>query len=228
MKLGDKKQAIALGIVAVLALGMLGKTAFGALSTTGGSKRIAVKDVGEPTANTSPTIGETAPQALPEKSGSETPDTPAVDLSTIKRDAFDVPDVPEKTKSFGDGQKAPNRGNESYSETKKITPWDPGTEQTERVGGTLPGSTSVEKPPEKSDNSKASKPEISFQTARYDGFVDAGSPMGIVSIDGNSLSVGVGNSLGNGYTVESISSQRITIRKGKVTKTILIGKETKI
>jgi hypothetical protein len=72
------------------------------------------------------------------------------------------------------------------------------------------------------------KPKVVMTTIRFDGYVEAGSPMGIISCLGKSFSVSIGDPVGSGFEVESISSQRIKVRKGKVIKTILIGKETKI
>jgi hypothetical protein len=50
--------------------------------------------------------------------------------------------------------------------------------------------------------------------------------MGVISIDGKSQSVRVGDTVEDGYTIKFLANDRITIRKGKISKTILIGKET--
>lgn len=61
---------------------------------------------------------------------------------------------------------------------------------------------------------------------RYSGFVEAGSPMGIITFAGSNETIQIGQTLPGGFKIEAITSDHIVIRYGKSTKTILIGKET--
>jgi hypothetical protein len=235
MKVGDKKQAIALGIAALFALGMLGKTALGSLSKGGGNQPLVVKEVGGPAGKPDSSSQDQHPPAS-EPASRSSGDQVQVDNSTpIKRDAFNKPFVPEKTKPFEQANQPPKIGGESYSKTDENEP--------ATVGGVVDGTasdpgTGMDPPlpkgeidPNKVGESKPKQsplPKVEVPSARYDGFVEAGSPMAVISFKGKHFSVNVGDSLGLGYTVESISGQKIRIRKGKVVKTILIGQETKI
>jgi len=234
MKVGDKKQAIGLGIGAFIALGMLGKTAFGTLAKGGSNQPLVIKEAGgAPVRADAQAQDQHLPAPVPASGNSN--DQIQVDNSTpIKRDAFEKPFVPEKTKSFETSKQPPKITGESYSRTNE----NPTAEVTGVVDGADNNSGTNSDPlpkgeidPNKVDESKPKQnplPKVDFPTARYDGFVEAGSPMAVVTFKGKSFSVNVGDSLGLGYTVESISGQKIRIRKGKVVKTILIGQETKI
>jgi hypothetical protein len=234
MKVGDKKQAIGLGIGAIFALGMLGKTAFGTLAKGGGNQPLVIKDAGGAPVRPDSQAQDNHPPA-PSPSSDNSSDQVQVDNSTqIKRDAFEKPFVPEKTKSFDQSKQPPKITGESYSRTNE----NPTAEVTGVFDGNAgnSGSTSDSLPkgeidPNRVEESKPRQnpiPKVELPTGRYDGYVEAGSPMAVVTFKGKSFSVNVGDSLGLGYTVESISGHKIRIRKGKVVKTILIGQETKI
>ena len=234
MKVGDKKQAIGLGIGAFIALGMLGKTAFGTLAKGGSNQPLVIKEAGG-----APVKADAQAQDLhlpaPAPASGNSNDQIQVDNSTpIKRDAFEKPFVPEKTKSFETSKQPPKITGESYSKPDENPPADVsvGADGTSNNSGSSTNSLPKgDIDPNKVEESKAKQnplPKVEVPTARYDGYVEAGSPMAVITFKGKSFSVNVGDSLGLGYTIESISGQKIRIRKGKVVKTILMGQETKI
>lgn len=223
MRVGDKKQAIGLGLAALIAVGMLGKTAFGSFAASNSDQPMVVKEIGARSAPSNPSSDripdrQLNPEALKAQTRVEKENS-----TVIKRDAFEKPSITVRTKAFDEG--ALIKGRRSNGQ---ISPKDPNAESMSPLGGTLPipgvGDKPVEGPDAKKDK-PVPKPEF---TLRFDGFVDAGSPMAVLSLNGKSFSTSVGDVIGTGYTVESISSQKITIRKQNKTKTILIGKETEL
>ena len=229
MKLGDKKQAIGLGIGAVFAVGMLAKTAFGTIGTQGLSHPIAIRDFSSPATrsnnssevNVDTSVSTKNPLTIP-------PSGPASkeDLTTVKRDAFEKPTMPTKTKGF-DSERPQARVNHETYTNGKIDPADPGVGAPDPIKGSLPNPDQGQRQP----GGASSGPDVTQKPKdimRYDGYVEAGSPMGIITMNGHSTSVNVGEEVGFGFRVESISSKEITLRKGKKVKTILIGKETQI
>jgi hypothetical protein len=99
-----------------------------------------------------------------------------------------------------------------------IPPIDPGfTGQAEAQMPTKPTKEQIKSEIKKPETPKEAVATLIKVKLRFDGFVDAGSPMAVVSIEGKSF---------NGYKVEAISDDKITVRKNKETKTIYIGRET--
>lgn len=227
MKMGDQKQAIALGIVAVFAVGMLCKTALGAFGGNNANAQVVVKDIGG-TGERLPETKASESDERPLLTKENAPDqTQPANVTTIKRDAFDRPKLPEGTKPFGSLIR-PSVSPETSNPTGELPP-APLT-GTVNGGGVDP---SLPKPETKisgndSDAKHLTAPKEVGVLTRFDGCVEAGSSMGIVSVNGESFSVAIGDLIGSGYKVEAISNQKITIRKGKVVKTIYIGKETRI
>ena len=223
MRVGDKKQAIGLGLAALIAVGMLGKTAFGSFAASNSDQPLVVKEVGTRSAPSGPS-SDRAPVREATAEAAKIPAATEKDNATvIKRDAFEKPSMPARTKAFNEGTLIKGR-----HQNTSISPDDPASESMTPLGGNLPNAGGANKQGEGPDIKKdkpAPKPEF---TLRFDGFVEAGSPMAVVSLNGKSFSISVGDVIGNGYTVESISSQKVTIRKQKKTKTILIGKETEL
>jgi hypothetical protein len=230
MKLGDKKQAIGLGVVAVFAVGMLGKTALGTLSKANVDQPLVVKDVGGQSAKTDNTVTESGTPNQASATSNSASQIEQVSATTVKRDAFEKPEMPLKTKSFGQAPSTSAANGESYTRTGPIPPATVDNPQQEPLTGSLQGAENADAKATETKPSpkKAPTPELVGSKFRFDGYVNSGSPMGIVSVDGNSFSVSDGDSIGMGYRVESISSQKIKIRKGKLVKIISIGKETKI
>ena len=227
MKLGDKKQAVGLGIGAIFAVGMFTKTALGTLGTNSSNHPIVIRDSGSPLPKSANFSDSSSEAVVPTKSPSlDQPTTLAskVDLTTIRRDAFEVP---TKTSSFN-GDKSRSRPNRESYHTGQLQPANPGDESPDSMKGVLPGAETSTNTAESDKSAKAGPAPKPADTLRFDGFIEAGSPTGVLSMNGQTTSVVVGDSVGQGFRVESISSQKITIRKRKIVMTIYIGQETHI
>ena len=224
MRVGDKKQAIGLGLAALIAVGMLGKTAFGSFAASNSDQPLVVKEVGTRSSPSGPS-SDRAPVREATAEAAKIPAATEKDNATvIKRDAFEKPSMPVRTKTFDEGTLK-----NGHRQEGQITPRNPGDESISPTP--LGGNHSQGAPdnpgglPDPTKDKPAPKREFML---RFDGFVEAGSPMAVLSLNGKSFSISVGDVIGNGYTVESISSQKVTIRKQKKTKTIFIGKETQL
>ena len=235
MRVGDHKKAAVLGVVAIIALGFVGKTALGAFSGHGSNQPLKVINQGGPIQGSEPTTApapvdstEKTPNSAPNQS-SAMPTNPGL----IVRDAFTKPESqkPVKTSQFETAQRS--KSCETYSESTPANPFDPGIAGNLPPGDSkpdpksIPGTDDQSKGPKteatKDIETKKSKPSV---VVKFEGFVDAGSPMGIISIQGSSFSVRVGEVVDGGYKILSISNDKIKIQKGQFTKTISIGKET--
>jgi hypothetical protein len=221
MIMGDKKQATILGVVAVVCVGMLGKTALGSFSGGASNQPMKVQVLGGP--GTAPRT-DVNPSVVP-ATGAETKSSARNTSSAptpIIRDAFSKPSIPIKTKPWTTTEK----GHPSAPESQTATPEGLGGKVVIEPEAHLPrGKAGTELPNQTSPARDNTSPKFGSKV-RFDGYVEAGSPMGVISIDGKSHSVCVGDSVINGFTIRFLSNDRITIRKGKISKTILIGKET--
>jgi hypothetical protein len=227
MKLGDKKQAIGLGVGAFIAIGMLAKTAFATFAKTGSDDRVVVRDIGgapTPINDTEKASDRSQPITEPTKNQQSEEYS-----KSIRRDAFEVPFVPAKTKPFESGmrrQAAINR--ETTQETGSIPPASVDIGKNPDLSGTVPSGGGARLGDQGPDKTKVAPKKSADIFIRYDGFVEAGSPMAVVSINGKSLSVEVGSSLSHEIEIDTITNKKITLHKGNLKKTIYIGKETKI
>lgn len=230
MKTGNPKQAIGLGVVALIAIGILGKTAFGAFGGENASRPLVVQELrgtetGLPAkSEPSPTVGTNVSTSKTDANTSTEYQGPTY----IVRDAFAKP--PMRTQSFpGTGRedmlyKGPNSPTFNNDTIPPVDPDFP-------VPTDPPVDTKVNKEGPKNESKKPEQPkenpvaQIKVKI-RFDGFVDAGSPAAIVSIDGKNFNIGIGEILFNGYKVSEISNDKITVQKNKETKTIYIGRET--
>ena len=223
MKLGDKKQATILGVVAVLCVGMLGKTALGSFSANGTAQSMTVQNLGGPGSKANSVSGIAGANSTSTSTSHVNANLDSVKESptTIVRDAFSKPNVPEKTKSWD-----LERPNKSAAESQVPTP----ERLTDKVVSDqelpLPTGAIGNTSNQTTINHESIKPKTG-PTIRFDGYIEAGSPMGVISIDGKSLSIRVGDFVEKDLLIKFLSNDRITIRKGKTSKTILIGKETK-
>ena len=220
MKIGDTKKAMSLGVVAVFAVGILGKTALASFSSSGPDRPLPVRDLGNPSKEVA------SPNA-----GSENASPPSLNLrpehgqeppAAITRDAFSKPTVVEKPKRWDNGNSIRNSGSETQSTIPPAS--------VEFSGGIKGATTSTEPdtgPPTTTNSRKITPPKKPMITIRFDGYVEAGSPMGVISIDGKTQSVHVGEEVGSGIKVGEITNEHIIVSKGKLIETILIGKEMK-
>ncbi|MEI8283091.1 MAG: hypothetical protein WCG75_11850, partial [Armatimonadota bacterium] len=221
MKVGDKRQALVLGFVAIFAVVLLAKTTLGSLGGGSSNKPIPIRDA-------SPHIGTESESIEPSPDTNSTPPQTAIaptnnlptkeDVTQIKRDAFQKPNIPIQTKGFDPPPMNPNVGtteNQSGPETSTQT-------------GSIQGNIGFTDPQDKPGLPKAKQAIKSTTSIRFDGYVEAGSPMGIITYNKSSMSVATGDTFGDGFIVESVSSHKIIVRKNKDTKSISIGQEIHI
>lgn len=230
MKTGNPKQAIGLGVVALIAIGILGKTAFGAFGGENASRPLVVQELRGPETGLpaksapSPTVGTNVSTS---KTDANT-NTEYQGPTYVVRDAFAKP--PMRTQSFPGTDRGDLQGkgpNFSQFNNEAIPPVDPDflphTDPPVDTKANKEGPKNDTKKPEQPKENPVAQIKVKI---RFDGFVDAGSPTAIVSIDGKNFNIGIGEILLNGYKVSAISSDKITVQKNKETKTIYIGRET--
>ena len=225
MKVGNKHQAIILGVIAFLALGMVTKTALGSLPRGNSNQPIPVQDLGG--VATTPHDENPAPESS--KSGQTTKrpihdlTTPSINSAVVVRDAFSKPNLPEKTQSWPKKNQHFPGNEETQVQTKPENPFE-GSVEVGKIGPLPKNQAGPGQEVSKKEIVK-DPPKKPLVGIRYTGYVEAGSPMAIVLVNGENLSLQVGSKFGDGFTVESITDEHITIRKGKLVKTVLIGKE---
>ena len=221
MKLGDKRQALVLSFVAIFAIVLLAKTTLGSLGGGKGNQPIPIRDSSSH-AGTQTEPVETSSDSNPVPQ--QTSGSPANSISTkeeltqVKRDAFQKPNIPIQTRGFDPPPMNPNVG---------TTEPPPGAETTTPTGP-IQGSQGFTSPSDKSGLPRASQVKKVINSIRFDGYVEAGSPMGIITYNKNSFSVAAGDTFGDGFIVESVSSHKVIVRKNKETKSISIGQEIQI
>jgi hypothetical protein len=221
MKVGDKRQALVLSFVAIFAIALLAKTTLGSLGGGRSNPPIPIRDSSSrPGTQTEPVETSTETSTAPQPTSSSTGGNSSSreELTQIKRDAFQKPNIPIQTKGFDPTPANPNVGSvevQTGPETSSQT-------------GPLQGSVGFSSQPDKTGLPKAKEVKKMVISIRFDGFVEAGSPMGIITYNKSSISVAAGDTFGDGFTVESVSSHKIIVRKNKVTKTISIGQEIQI
>ncbi len=221
MKVGDKRQAIVLSFVAIFAIVLLAKTTLGSLGGGSSNKPIPIRDSSAHTGTTTESVEpssdtNSAPQPTPTTSNNNI--SAKEEQTQIKRDAFQKPNIPIQTKGFDPTPANPNVG---------TTETPPGTE-TSSPNTPIQGSIGFTNPQDKTGLPKATQVKKIINSIRFDGYVEAGSPMGIITYNKSSISVAAGDTFGDGFMVESVSSHKIIVRKNKDTKSISIGQEIHI
>lgn len=207
MKTGDPKQVVALGVVALLAVGFVGSTAIKTVKQNSFSGPVVVEEVGNdgtvvtdgsdrspsPTQNAMNDVF--ADSFVPAKE-------PEAPLNLIQTGAIDTeaPTIPKATQ--------------------------------EHFPGPLPGVTEPAEPEVKTvkPDPEPVKPKKKTIAILYMGFVESGSsnPSAIISVNGANLTVVEGDSIGKGLHVKSISSNTITVKGATETFSISLGKEKHI
>lgn len=216
MKTGDPKQAVVLGVVAFLAIGFVGSTAFKAIKQNSFSAPIEVKEL-RPEGETTPHVEDQ------QENASVSASTPVDDIFA---DAF----TPNNTKKPIQIIKEPRPTEPKPTETR---PTDPAGSQTNSSQETIPpwppmsGEIEGGKVPTKSSK-PATKPEKKGHSLRYIGFIESGSRCAIVSIDGLQTTVSEGDELWDGAKISSITSEFIKLKSGRATNSVGIGREKKL
>ncbi len=222
MKIGNQKQAIALGVVAVGSLGFLGNSIFSSFG--GGSPAPSVEEVKEE---------KPKPTALPENepNGGAAAEAPAnsndvqIAPAVFERNYFGAERTKVTTKAPVKPKAAtrkpePSNQNDGKSEFENLGTFNPS-------GPSLPDASSGEKPPTSGDSAEATKatPKPEVVTLKYEGFVDAGNPVAILAIGENRFTVDQGDRLPSGVRVLAITSEKLTLSIKGRNRTLWLGKE---
>ena len=228
MKVGDSRQAILLGAVAVAAIGFLIKTAVGSFMGKVSNAPMVVKDLrgGEapkdatltPSKDESPQQASPAPTSMIESHPTGGP--------YYIRDAFAK--IPPKGTATGQSGAASNRKMPSPMDPREYTFDDGGDSKPSLPNAQSQTQGMVGSISEKSPGVEANAPQKESLMVRFDGFVDAGSPMAILTYKGATYTVSKGDPVADGMVVEMIWSDKILLRKDKKTIRVLVGREVEI
>lgn len=227
MKVGDSRQAILLGVVAVAAIGFLIKTAVGSFMGKVSNAPMVVKDLrggdAPKEAATSPSKDVSPQESIPAP-------TQAIDSHPTSgpyfiRDAFAKipPKEPAGTATnhvFTSPVDPREYTNDDVGDGKPTLP--DAQPQAQGMAGSIGGSS----PDSMSKTQEA--PQKESLTIRFDGFVDAGSPMAVLTYKGATYTVSPGDPVADGIVVEMIWSDKVLLRKDKKTIRVLVGKEVEI
>lgn len=218
MKTGNKTQAILLGVVATGAIGFLGKTL---LSSFGGSQGAASRPVIAERASTKKQ--EVATQVSTSR---ESRSSNIVIPAVLKNDAFSSPLL--ATKKINSSQPEAPKGNR-----EGVEPIQPSESEF-----TLPPNVEPDVKPKQNtpdENSEINrtlseskeKAEVKLKVL-YQGFIDAGYPVAVLSVNGVSTNVELNSALGTDIKVIFISSEKITLRFRSKSVSVTIGKEVQL
>lgn len=218
MKIGNQKQAIALGVVAVGSLGFLGNSIFSSFG--GGSPAPSVEEVKEEKPKPTP-LPENEPNGDAPANSNDVQIAPAV----FERNYFGAErtkvttNAPVKPKA-ATRKPEPSEQNEGKSEFEHLGTFNP-------AGPSLPDANSGEKPPTSGDSAEATKatPKLEVVTLKYEGFVDAGNPVAILAIGENRFTVDQGDRLPSGVRVLAITPEKLTLSIKGRNRTLWLGKE---
>lgn len=248
MKIGDQKQAIALGVVAVGALGFLGKTAIGMFSGSA-PRPLVVKELRgsasadnpDPTDSKATTEPKTDEQTETKTSEATPIEATANDATpklepapkataTIQvplRDAFAKFPTQAKKDSPPVSQPKPiHIPKETMTQTSStdeggdVMPKSPFTGDISGPGSKLPNAQ-----PSDGMQSPVKKEPIKL---RFDGFIDAGKPMAVITFKDSTFNVAIGDFIDTDVVIKSITGQRIIVRVGPMLKTIFVGREIEL
>ena len=228
MKVGDKKQATILGVVAAGAILFLCKTAFDA-SSGGGSASPAAKPVdAAPTAQVasastasttagapSLTVASSTKNAVEEKKLSDS-------FIDIGNDGF-VPPVakpePPVTPPVEEGVKSPDSKGSVGPTCAVPTPVSP------TLTGNIGFSEGDENTDESTGGSRKSKEEGKTVEVRFFGFIEEGKKLAILAYGDSTFTVHAGDKVGRDITVVKVDADRIILKQGTQLFTVMIGEK---
>lgn len=256
MKVGDKKQAVILGVVAVGSVGFLGKSVLESVMG-GGSPQPAQSAPQTPRRQTSSSVTEqksdpatpsTVPSTIPEVKAKQSSSESPADSDRV---ALKSPDQDVPIELYNDGFAAPVLGTDKKAtntdDTKKSEPATPkATNQTKtspkstvrkplkgvfplevssdrQSGNQLPDAKSSATPDENTGKDQQTKKENSKSTIRFCGLVESRKKMAIIELNGQSMTVGKGQHLGDDLFVVEVSYEWIKVQSGLSKFTIVLG-----
>ncbi|HLP00032.1 MAG TPA: hypothetical protein VK171_15665 [Fimbriimonas sp.] len=205
MKTGDPKQVAALGVVALLAVGYVGSTAFKTIQQNSYSGPVIVEDLGK--------------DGVVATDGTAKPMTAPSGVADVFADSFEAPPKPEEPIQVIEAG--------SLDTTAPIVPTIFQAPMPDPMQGTTePAEPEVKT--EKPEKPKPPKVEKKTTAVVYMGFIESSSSSAILSVNGATHTVSEGDPIGNGFVVKSISSETITVKSATATYSISIGKEKQI
>jgi hypothetical protein len=205
VKIGDPKQVAGLGIVALIAIGYVGSTAFKTIKQNSFSGPVIVEE-----------LGSDGTVVTDREANSSIP--PQSTTADVFADSFTPSATHDET---------PNVVTTGPIDTQPPTlPISFPVVPIEPLPG-LPEAGEPETKPEKSPAAPVKAPPKT-KLIQYVGFVESSTTTAILTVDGSSHTVGVGDSLGDGFVVKSISADTITVRSKTATHSISIGKEKQL
>jgi hypothetical protein len=222
MKTGNKTQAIVLGVVATGAIGFLGRTLLSSFSgSQGPASRPASAD----------RVASDKEQLAPLVSSSREPRSTSIVIpAVLKNDAFSNPLLATKKtdSSQPETPKSISKGN-----GESVVPIQPSESEF-----TLPPNVEPDVKPKQNtpdENSKTNrthseskeKAEVKLKVL-YQGFIDAGNPVAILSVNGVSTNIELNSALGSDIKVIFISSEKVTLRFRSKSVSVAIGKEVQL
>lgn len=226
MKVGDKKQAVILGVVAVGALLFLGNTiltSFGSASTPPQVDTAARAPENPPAS----AVGK-LPETEPSEAGSEPMDSGQPDR--IEKTPFAPPSTPapkratvsEKSshteQASGDG-KLPKLPGDT-GETVPVNPMD-----RSQDAGAL---DDARRGPIDDSNPSAEPEKPKPITVKFEGYVDAGNPVAIIRIGESQYTADQGEGLPHGIRVIAITAEKLTLSVRGRLKSVWIGREVQL
>ncbi len=236
MKVGDSRQAIILGVVAISAIGFMLKTLSDQFTSKISNAPMVVKDLrGGP----APTAGRTSEDPRPE--GDSAAKSEVVAAKTEETSSFALPDtagkvIPAMHDPFATVQSKTRAIVKNASQETITTdpePMDPGYKGP-IVGGTLPKGkpegfgTGDSKQAGDPGQAKPEGPAKGTSKLRLTGCVDAGRLTAIFEMGGQTINASVGDAVEFGFTVETITDDQVVLRKGKQRLKIFVGREVEI
>jgi hypothetical protein len=244
MKTGDKKQAIALGVVALGAVGFLGKSVLETFLGGSTAQPVATANrEGKPESRAAiPDQSQNPPSPItpPQNPGSavfpevkEGNSAPQVAQVTPKQD------VPIEL--YNDGFAAPvlkTGGQESTAKpvqtekpsvtTEKKSPVN--SKASKPMKGVVPlpvtgdkEANSSGKPDENTGNDQQTKKEDSKSTLRFCGLVESRKKMAIIEFDGQSMTVSQGQMIDDELVVVDVNFNSIKVQRGSKKYVIALG-----
>jgi hypothetical protein len=234
MKVGDKKQAIGLGIVAVGAIGFLGNSIVGAFGGSSNPTPSPAKPAPEQkkvvTSKETNSDSSTADLSITKgdsSSDTKTSELPAEGEIFLYRDSF----VAAKSQPLRPNVERKKKGRSLPGGSPAVQPLDPFSGSGDApppMNGKLPN---VSDPDEITGKDRRLKPEEAKPKeqleVRYEGFVEAHSRMAIVSVNGAQITADEGDALSSGVRLLKIEEDRILVIVKSTRKTIWLGKGVK-
>ena len=229
MKVGDKKQATILGVVAAGAILFLGKSAFDAFS--GGKSATPAVNVAQniPTAQVASASTNSTTAGAPSMTVATSTSKVAVEEKKLSDSFIDigndgfVPPVakqePVVTPPVEEGAKAPDKKGSVGPSCSIPVPVSP------QLSGNIGFSDGDENTDESTGGNRKSKEEGKTVEVRFFGFIEEGKKLAILAYGDSTFTVNAGDKVGRDITVVKVEADRIVLKQGKQLFTLMLGEK---